>query len=143
MINLSIEYISLKDEMVDGNASNIRKAGINVRKALDKVNMNLTKGEAHMHWMTLLNPMQQSLDFITSTGNRDSQRLEFINLSKVLINALQSFGSSSDSPLYVQFCPMANNNSGATWVSLEEEIINPYFGDEMLNCGNVETIIKK
>ena len=44
--------------------------------------------------------------------------------------------------LYVQYCPMANDDKGATWVSMEEEIINPYFGDMMLHCGNVEYIIE-
>ncbi len=139
--DLSMEYIALKDLMVEGKGTPIRKAGIKVKEALSKVDMNLAKGEAHLHWMTLLNPMTESLRIITSTGDRDLQRLQFINLSKALINAIQSFGTSFDSPLYVQFCPMANNDKGATWVSLEEEIINPYFGDAMLHCGNVEAIL--
>jgi Cu(I)/Ag(I) efflux system membrane fusion protein len=37
---------------------------------------------------------------------------------------------------------MANNDKGATWVSAQEEIINPYFGDMMLRCGNVEYTIE-
>ena len=86
--------------------------------------------------------MAESLKLITTTGDRDAQRLQFINLSKALINAIQSFGTSYSSPLYVQFCPMANNDKGALWISSEEEIINPYFGDVMLNCGNVEEVIE-
>ena len=139
--DLSMEYIKLKDLMVEGNGTDIRKSGIIVATALQKVDMTLTKGEGHLHWMSLLNPMNESLEIITNTGDRDVQRLQFINLSKALINAIQSFGTSIESPLYVQFCPMANNDKGATWVSLDEEIINPYFGDVMLNCGNVETVI--
>ena len=42
-----------------------------------------------------------------------------------------------DSALYVQKCPMANNNKGAVWLSAEEEIRNPYYGDAMLTCGSV------
>ena len=30
---------------------------------------------------------------------------------------------------------------GANWISKEENIINPYFGDMMLTCGSVEEII--
>lgn len=139
--SLADSYLALKDLMVEGNASDIRKAGISVKDDLSKVDMTLAKGEAHMHWMALQQPMQESLEAITQSGNRDDQRLQFINLSKALINALQSFGSGMESPLYIQFCPMANNDKGATWISREEEIINPYFGELMLNCGNVEDII--
>ena len=37
---------------------------------------------------------------------------------------------------------MANNNKGAIWLSREEEIKNPYFGDLMLSCGEIQDIIK-
>lgn len=134
-------YIQLKDQMVEGEGGKIRKAGVLVKDALEKVDMTLAKGAAHVHWMQVLKPMETSLSLITTSGNRDLQRLQFINLSKALINAVQSFGTSFESPLYIQFCPMANNDKGATWISTSEEIINPYFGDVMLNCGNVEDII--
>jgi hypothetical protein len=43
--------------------------------------------------------------------------------------------------VYVAYCPMANNNEGANWLSNDKEIKNPYFGDKMLRCGSVmETI---
>ncbi len=143
LMNLSMKYIALKDLMVEGKGSSIRKEGIKVKTALDEMDMSLVKGEAHLHWMSLLNPMAESLKLINASGDRDVQRLQFINLSKALINAVQSYGTSYDNPLYVQFCPMANNNQGATWISKEENIVNPYFGDVMLTCGNVESIIEE
>jgi Cu(I)/Ag(I) efflux system membrane fusion protein len=36
---------------------------------------------------------------------------------------------------------MANDNKGATWISKDKNIINPYFGDKMLTCGSVESVI--
>jgi Cu(I)/Ag(I) efflux system membrane fusion protein len=36
---------------------------------------------------------------------------------------------------------MADNNIGATWISETKEILNPYFGNEMLNCGETKEII--
>ena len=141
LTQLSEAYVALKNEMVEGNGTNIRKAGVLVKNALDAVDASLEGGAASTHWATLLVPMQASLTAITQSGDRDQQRLQFINLSKALINGIQSFGTSLESPLYIQFCPMANNYKGATWISLEEEIINPYFGDVMLHCGNVEDVL--
>lgn len=140
--SLAKTYLPLKDAMVDGIARPIRDQAGKVKSALAKVDMSLVKGEAHMHWMALLTPMEQSLENINNSDDRDVQRLQFINLSKALINALDSFGNSGETQLYVQYCPMANDDKGATWVSMEEEIINPYFGDMMLHCGNVEYIIE-
>ncbi|PKP34687.1 MAG: hypothetical protein CVT98_10650 [Bacteroidetes bacterium HGW-Bacteroidetes-15] len=44
--------------------------------------------------------------------------------------------------IYVQHCPMADNNKGADWLSSEKEIKNPYFGSSMLKCGEVTKEIK-
>lgn len=44
--------------------------------------------------------------------------------------------------LYVQYCPMANNDKGAYWLSNTQVIENPYFGSAMLRCGTVEDILK-
>ena len=42
---------------------------------------------------------------------------------------------------YYQFCPMAEGDKGAYWMSNSEEIKNPYFGEAMLGCGeNKETL---
>ena len=32
---------------------------------------------------------------------------------------------------------MARENKGAHWLSLSDQIRNPYFGDRMLKCGKV------
>jgi len=37
---------------------------------------------------------------------------------------------------------MANNDKGAFWLSDDEQVLNPYFGDMMLKCGTVEQVIK-
>lgn len=139
--SLSEAYISLKDQMVAGKGNNIRKTGLEVKTKLTAMNESPTDQEALSHWKIMQESMQVSIETITTSEDRDFQRLEFINLSKAMINTVQSFGTSFESPLYVQFCPMANNDKGATWISKSEEIINPYFGDAMLNCGNVEEVI--
>ena len=40
--------------------------------------------------------------------------------------------------VYYQFCPMAFNEKGAFWLSTTKEISNPYFGDQMLTCGEIK-----
>ena len=39
--------------------------------------------------------------------------------------------------IYLLHCPMAFNNTGADWLINATEIKNPYFGKDMLTCGEV------
>ncbi len=68
------------------------------------------------------------------------QRKQFKMISNQLIEMVRNVDTWNDK-LFVQFCPMADNNTGAFWISREDQILNPYFGDMMLNCGSVEEII--
>ena len=143
LLSVALAYIDLKDAMVGGSNFEIANKAPAVSQALEAVDMTLVKGEAHLHWMEVHGVMKSSLDLISKSNNRDQQRLEFINLSNALINSVRSYGTNYDSPLYIQYCPMANNDQGANWISKEENIINPYFGDMMLTCGSVEETINQ
>jgi hypothetical protein len=37
---------------------------------------------------------------------------------------------------------MAKDGKGAMWLSETKEIKNPYFGDKMMECGEVNEIIR-
>lgn len=63
-------------------------------------------------------------------------------LSESILEVTESFGLEKDK-VYKDFCPMAFDNKGAFWLSETEEILNPYFGEAMLSCGEVkETYLK-
>ncbi len=69
-------------------------------------------------------------------------RKAFYPLSKTLAELIDAYGTNGQAPLYLQFCPMAFSNTGATWISGTEEINNPDFGPMMLRCGEVQKQIK-
>jgi len=141
LLDLTLTYVALKDAMVNGLADPIVKQALEVSARLEKIETDQLAGNAATHWEMLENNMATSLSNIESTTNSEDQRLEFINLSKALINAVKTFGTLSQQPIYIQYCPMANNDQGANWISLTENIINPYFGDVMLTCGYTEETI--
>ena len=70
----------------------------------------------------------------------NEQRKHFKQLSNNVSSAVRKFGINEK--VYNQFCPMANNNKGGFWLSKEEQILNPYFGEAMLKCGEVKQIIE-
>lgn len=62
-------------------------------------------------------------------------RVQFKPLSKLMIDFATAFGPF-EQPVFVQHCPMADQNKGADWLSVQKNIRNPYFGDAMLTCGS-------
>ncbi|NNM17607.1 MAG: DUF3347 domain-containing protein [Croceitalea sp.] len=80
------------------------------------------------------------LSKISETSDIDAQRTVFSDVTAKMTAIVDASISSGE--VYQQFCPMAFNNQGGYWLSTEEEIRNPYFGDKMLKCGKVTETIK-
>lgn len=135
-------YLPMKDAFVLTNSKKVRKAGKKLIPYLDVVDMQLLEGDAHMVWMSQLNTMKTAIDKIINTKDIEMQRLAFSDFNSGIYRAVKSFGVDSQQ-VYYQFCPMAFNDQGAYWLSNEEQISNPYFGDVMLRCGEVKEVIEQ
>ena len=135
-------YIKLKDALVDTDEAAVEAKAKAMLDALEKVDMGLLKGDAHINWMKTQKPLIENLNGIIQMKGIEMKRNHFMIVSDKLIEALKMFGVHSDKTVYLEFCPMANKNTGAFWVSLDKEIKNPYFGQKMLGCGEVKEIIK-
>ena len=133
-------YIILKDALVEDNSKEATNSAKKLISSIHKINMKLLKGEAHKHWMTVEKEIKSSTIAISNTDDIKVQRDHFKHLSSHLTKAIQLFGINEI--VYVEFCPMADNNNGAYWLSKEEKVLNPYFGDAMLKCGEVKQVIE-
>jgi Cu(I)/Ag(I) efflux system membrane fusion protein len=105
-------------------------------KTLSGIEMKAFSNEAHKVWMKLQKTIHTKAQAIAKAENLEEQRTHFIALSDVMIDLAKTFQSPGEK-LFVQFCPMANDNNGAFWLSLQDEVRNPYYGDQMLTCGEV------
>lgn len=134
------DYIQLKDALVKDASIDVVRASNNLKDDLTKVDMKLlSENDAHMRWISLAKDIKRSSEAISNTTDIKIQRDHFKDLSAPLIKAVQLFGVNEK--VFVEFCPMANNDKGAYWLSKEEQILNPYFGEAMLKCGSVKQII--
>ena len=141
--NVVSQYLSLKDKLVNDN-SDIQSNVKSFQQSLKKVDMSLVMEDAHNVWMEALKSMNKELKLLSKAVNIDEQRTIFLTISKSLSDATQKLGveMKDSSTLYIQFCPMANDDKGGYWLSGEKEIKNPYFGSKMLKCGEVKQEIK-
>jgi len=134
-------YLKMKDAFVASDAKKAMTAASDVEASLEKVDMALLKGDAHLAWMEYLEPMKKSVSSISKLMDIEKQRSEFVKFNIAFYKSIKAFGLNNVTAYY-QYCPMADKDKGAYWFSDSEEIRNPYFGDAMLRCGENREMIK-
>lgn len=134
------QYSVLKDALVEGDEEAARKATGPLMTSLRDINILELSNEDMMKWSSEAEMMQFSLEEIANAPTIDEKRINFSDLSESMYAVIQDFGAK-EGTVYIQYCPMAFNNNGASWISTEANILNPYFGDIMLECGVVNEVI--
>jgi hypothetical protein len=132
-------YFSLKDALVKTDAGTATAKAATLLASLNAINMGKMKMDEHMAFMKVEEALKANAATISKTKDVAIQRTAFSNLSNNMI-ALIKVAKASDT-VYLQHCPMANDGKGADWLSKENAVKNPYYGNMMLTCGKtVETI---
>ena len=132
-------YIQLKDALVKSDGTSSSNASKTLLIAIQEVNMSELNTDTHAQWMKVVNDLKEDAEHISETKEITHQRDHFMSLSTNLYSVIKV--SKLGTPVFYEFCPMANKGKGANWLSLENKIKNPYYGNQMLTCGKVvETI---
>jgi len=135
-------YIALKNALVESDVQTARTYAEHITKSLAQVDMELLKDSKHLEvWKDFKNKVQLHSQQLMASSNLDEQRDLFIPISNNFILGVKTFGVNEK--VYSMYCPMANDNKGAYWLSSEENVVNPYFGSAMLTCGEVKETISK
>lgn len=135
------DYLDMKNAFVETDAKKVASEAKDVIASLKSVDMGLLKGDAHMVWMDQLETLNSTIGAISKSDDIEKQRQEFVKFNLVFYKSVKMFGLENVTAYY-QFCPMANKDKGAYWLSSTEDILNPYFGDIMLSCGETKETIK-
>ena len=130
--NVIKPYLKMKDAFVATDAKQVSAFAKMTSKAMKSAD---TKDLGKMEQSHIKKTIDM-LDAIGKSDNIKNQRANFIILNENLVAIAMNI-KGANPLLYVQKCPMANNNKGAIWLSTEKDIKNPYYGDDMLTCGSV------
>src|SRR5690606_12302343 len=104
--------------------------------ALKDVDMSNLSSSEHEVWMSSYERLIENAQHIVSANAVDKQREVFAALSTDIYRLAKV--STLAQPLYYQHCPMYSGGKGASWLSKEEGILNPYYGKSMLECGSLQ-----
>ena len=106
-------------------------------QTFNSINANSLTASQKKEYLDIADDAKEHAEHIgDNAGKIDHQREHFVTLSKDMDDLIQLFGTNQK--LYLDFCPMADNNKGAVWISETKEIKNPYLGAKMPTCGSVK-----
>lgn len=128
-------YFEIKNGLVADSKEKTAKGGNDLLAAISKFDTSKLSEEAHKEYMEIEESAKEHAEHIVKSPI-DHQREHFEALSIDITDLVTLLGT--DKVLYQDYCPMANNNKGALWLSEVKDIKNPYFGSKMLKCGSIK-----
>lgn len=129
-------YLTLKESLIKGEKAENSVLGSRFIAQLKSISPEFPSEEAMEYWMKKKLALEASASNLQEASNLEEQRKHFVVLSEEMIKALVVFGLNNQS-IFVDHCPMANADAGAYWISDYKDIRNPYFGEAMMNCGEI------
>lgn len=128
-------YFELKDALVASDVElSAGKAALlaDFASGIDPGDLN---PETKAIWMAFREPVVTGSRALTKETGIDRQRIPFEEISEAVIELVDIF-QPVGYEVYHQSCPMGREGP-ADWLSREEKIQNPYYGERMMNCGEV------
>ena len=130
-------YLELTDALIKDDSEQAGKSGEQLLIAFNGFDKSSLDESKSAEYSEIEESMIENAEHIVKNSKViDHQREHLASLSEDMIDLILLVGSSEK--LYVDFCPMANDNEGATWISKTKEISNPYMGRSMPNCGSIK-----
>lgn len=139
--SLRSSYIQLTAALSNDDDNKAAIAAKKMVQSLGKVDQSSFSADQKKEYADIASSLKEHSEHITeNVGNIVHQREHLALMSTDFYDLLKDFGTSK--PMYKIFCPMYNKKKGAFWLSDSREVKNPYYGKEMMTCGEVQEEIK-
>ncbi|MTD72453.1 DUF3347 domain-containing protein [Flavobacterium sp. LC2016-13] len=129
-------YFNLKDAFVQSNNIAVSVNAKLLLEAISSVKPESLSLQEYKIWIKVNSLLTAQSNAIITVKVIGKQRESFKELSQNLYEIIKT--SKPAQPVYYQYCPMKDAN----WLSKENAVKNPYYGAQMLNCGNTIEIIQ-
>jgi hypothetical protein len=129
-------YLSIKEALVNSEATTAAGKAAEFEKVLATIKADDLSTAERKQFTGLKSKLIKDAGQIAKSKDLEKQRASFETLSANLLLLAKSV-KLSDQPVYTQYCPMKK----ASWLSTEKTIRNPYYGKQMLECGQIKETI--
>ena len=128
-------YFKVKDALFASDANAAMREVRGLRQVLGSVQGEGLGGEAREQWTLYRERLRDVVEAWMQSGDIEQQRSRFFDLSRTMFEVVERYGVNG--VVWHQYCPMAFDNTGATWLNRHEHIENPYLPETMAGCGEV------
>jgi Cu(I)/Ag(I) efflux system membrane fusion protein len=132
------DYLALVTALAADDFDAAKKAAMAMSESVRAVDAAVLEGDAATEWKTVFVELEKPLRAMMDAQDIKGIRAQLQPLTNHTEHAVVGFGGGQVGKLYRLFCPMALDDKGATWLQDNERVANPYFGSEMLRCGEVK-----
>lgn len=136
---LILHYMEAKNALVQDNFETAKKhlrafsEGVHSSREMNEHEEHAEKHAIHHAKMEVA--LQEAIE----AEDIKALRFAFKKISGELIAAVQN--QDFEGTLFTQYCPMYEGRS--SWLSSEEEVQNPFFGQSMHSCGGSSELINE
>lgn len=132
-------YYQLKDALVASDEGLASAAAMGIAGKSDSIDLkNIVADSAILDMASgYFGSISAEAKALIALKGIEEKRKSFQIISENMYDLIRTVSYNKEK-IYHQFCPMANNDLGAYWLSASSDIRNPYFGKKMLTCGEVK-----
>ncbi|ANH83946.1 hypothetical protein A8C56_14105 [Niabella ginsenosidivorans] len=130
-------YFAISNALVRSDEKTAGQKAGELHHLVKAVQMDALSPEEHTAWMHIKAPLNEQSAALKAAAGIEKQRVTFAALSESVYQLFKA--SKLPYKIYYNECPMFHG--GATWLSREESIRNPYYGAAMMTCGATKAVI--
>lgn len=130
-------YFGVKNALISGNVATSNTKAKELLTALSSFPADQLTAAEKTTWTKYTDKLQFDARHVSESNDIAHQREHFASLSENMFAVLKSIKFNT-SPVYRDYCPMKKSY----WLSESTAIKNPYYGNQMLSCGEVVETVK-
>lgn len=130
-------YFKLNQALIGDSLAGAKKASADLLAIASAFSPSRLTEEQMDFYFVQSSRLKTGLVVIRGSTDIEQARSALADVSEAMYSIVKAFRPNK-APVYYQYCPMARNDQGATWLSDTKELYNPYMGQLMLNCGRTQ-----
>ena len=139
--NIIKSYYVIEKSLVADNHAATKRAALKLVDSMTTMQTSTLPANEKAVWKEQKALINRAVKAIGSAENIQEQRQALPSLTLALEILIKTFGVPVNITVRKAYCSMAFDNKGAFWLQPEEEVTNPYFGDAMLHCGEITSVL--
>ncbi|NBC27497.1 MAG: DUF3347 domain-containing protein [Bacteroidetes bacterium] len=135
MDSVLTRYFALKKAFIESDSEQTVKKAEELSRFSKSVMDEVLEAKKRGLWLAIDRIIQKESENLISEPDVDEQRVYFRRISNAMIRMVEEF-NPVEYTIYHMSCPDFRGRT-AEWLSREEDIRNPYHGEETPDCGEI------